>query len=289
MSNSNLVDYILISPHKESRSPYQITDITIHHMAGHLTVEECGRVFQTREASSNYGIDYIGKIALYVPEDMASWANANSASNKRSITIELSNSETGGSWPVSDLTLTRCIQLCADICHRNKGIGRLRFTGDTSGNLTMHKYFYPTSCPGPYLEKKFGYIQEEVNKRLAGGWIYELDQWHYYEDGEIVKSAWRKDRTGWCYLNKEGNIVKSAWVKSKNKWYYCGSDGYMVTNKWQKDGTGQWCYLGPDGAQVKDKWLIYRSNIYYIKPDGYMATGEHEIKCSFDESGKLRK
>jgi glucan-binding YG repeat protein len=153
----------------------------------------------------------------------------------------------------------------------------------------MHKYFYATSCPGPYLEKKFRYIEEEVNKRLAGGWIYELDQWHYYEAGEIVKSAWRKDKTGWCYLNKEGSIVKSAWVKSKNKWYYCGSDGYMVTNKWQKDGTGQWCYLGSDGAQVKDKWIIYRSNIYYIKPDGYMATGEREIKCTFDESGKLRK
>ena len=30
----------------------------------------------------------------------------------------------------------------------------------------MHKYFAATSCPGPYLESKFPYIAEEVNKKL---------------------------------------------------------------------------------------------------------------------------
>ncbi len=54
-----------------------------------------------------------------------------------------------------------------DICQRN-GIEKLNYTGDTSGNLTMHKWFSATNCPGPYLESKFADIANEVNKRLEG-------------------------------------------------------------------------------------------------------------------------
>jgi hypothetical protein len=32
----------------------------------------------------------------------------------------------------------------------------------------MHKYFAATGCPGEYLESKFPYIAEEVNKILSG-------------------------------------------------------------------------------------------------------------------------
>jgi SH3-like domain-containing protein len=31
----------------------------------------------------------------------------------------------------------------------------------------MHKWFASTACPGPYLEGKFSYIAEQVNKKLG--------------------------------------------------------------------------------------------------------------------------
>ena len=257
-------------------------------MAAVLTVEQCGQVFQTREASSNYAIDNSLRVGMYVEEKNASWANANAASNRRSVTIELSNDSTGGDWHVSEKVIQKCIELCADICRRN-GIKSLNYTGDPHGNLTRHNMFYATTCPGPYLQSRFNYIASEVNKRLQGGWIYENGQWHYYKDGELLKNGWAKDKNGWCWLGSDGNIVKKAWLKWKGDWYYLMADGYMAANKWQKDNTGQWCYLGSDGKQVKDTWLIYKSNIYYIKPDGYMATGDLDIKCSFEESGKLKR
>ena len=58
------------------------------------------------------------------------------------------------------------IKLCVDICERNPGIGRLNYTGDKTGNLTMHGWFSSTQCPGPYLKSKFQYIADEVNRRL---------------------------------------------------------------------------------------------------------------------------
>lgn len=60
------------------------------------------------------------------------------------------------------------IDLLVDICKRNPGIGHLNYTGDTTGNLTMHKWFHATQCPGPYLEARFPEIAAKVNARLDG-------------------------------------------------------------------------------------------------------------------------
>lgn len=59
------------------------------------------------------------------------------------------------------------IALCVDICKRN-GIKEINFTGDASGNLTMHKYFAATACPGPYLENRFNEIAGQINDQLKG-------------------------------------------------------------------------------------------------------------------------
>lgn len=169
MSNSPLVQYTRISPNSSNPRNHAIDKITIHHMAGVLSVETCGNIFANpnRQASSNYAVGSDGRIAMYVEERNRSWCSSNAANDNRAITIEVSNSSNGGNWPVSDFVLERTIQLCVDICKRN-GIKRINYTGNTSGNLTMHKWFAATSCPGPYLESKFPYIANEINKRLGG-------------------------------------------------------------------------------------------------------------------------
>lgn len=166
MSNSSLVDYTKISPNKSVRQG-KISKITIHHMAGNYTVEKCGDIFapSSRQASSNYGVGTDGRVGLYVPENYRSWASSSPANDHIAVTIEVAN-DGGANWHVSDKALQKTIELCADICKRN-GIKKLNFTGDKNGNLTMHKYFAATACPGPYLESKFGYIADEVNKILS--------------------------------------------------------------------------------------------------------------------------
>jgi len=166
MSNSPLTDYVKISPYRSSPRSRKIDKITIHHMAGNLSVETCGNVFQgSRKASANYGIGTDGRVGMYVEEKDRAWTSSNTANDDRAVTIEVANSSSGGNWPVSDKALAKLIDLCVDICQRN-GIRALNFTGDKNGNLTMHKYFAATACPGPYLAGKFSYIAQEVNKRL---------------------------------------------------------------------------------------------------------------------------
>lgn len=168
MSNSQLVNYTKRSPNCNAPRNHAIDTITIHHMAGNLSVERCGELFakKSREASSNYGIGSDGRVGLYVDEANRSWCSGSRENDHRAVTIEVANDQIGGSWHVSDKALAKLIELCADICRRN-GIKELNYTGDKRGNLTLHKWFQATSCPGPYLESKMLYIAEQVNKRLG--------------------------------------------------------------------------------------------------------------------------
>lgn len=168
MSNSSLISYTKISPNSSNPRNKKISKITIHHMAGNLTIEQCGNVFAptSRKASSNYGIGSDGRIGLYVDEKNRAWTSSNAENDNIAVTIEVANDVVGDNWHVSDKAMESLINLCVDICERN-GIEKLNFTGDKNGNLTMHKWFAATACPGAYLESKFPYIANEVNKRLG--------------------------------------------------------------------------------------------------------------------------
>lgn len=169
MSNSKLVTTTMITQNKTPRTA-KIDTITIHHMATVSTAQACAASFlpSARKASANYCIGYDGGVALSVPEDYRSWCSSSYENDNRAITIEVSNDGRAPDWHVGDVAMEKLLELCVDICRRN-GIERLNYTGDTTGNLTMHKWFQSTLCPGPYLENKFPWIAEEVNRRLEAG------------------------------------------------------------------------------------------------------------------------
>ena len=81
-TNSKLVSYKKLSPNYNNRLGKKIKKITIHHMAGNLSVEKCGELFaaKSRRASSNYAVGTDGRIAMYVEEKNRSWCSS-SATN----------------------------------------------------------------------------------------------------------------------------------------------------------------------------------------------------------------
>lgn len=166
MSNSNLVDVTMLSPNCTKREG-KISKITIHHMAGNLSVESCGKVFapKSRKASSNYGIGSDGRVGLYVDEGFRSWASSNKANDEVAVTIEVADSSNAAPWTITDKAYAKLIDLCVDICQRN-GIKELIWTGDKLGNLTVHRFFKATECPSDYLMAKMPQIAADVNSRL---------------------------------------------------------------------------------------------------------------------------
>lgn len=174
-TNSSLVTYKKLSPNKNSPRNHKIDTITIHCMAGNLSIETCGNLFATssRKASSNYGIGSDGRIALYVDEKDRSWCSSNAANDNRAITIEVANDGGAPDWHISDKALNSLIALVTDICKRNN-IKELKWNADKSligqvnkQNMTVHRWFAAKACPGDYLYHKHFYIAEEVNKGLG--------------------------------------------------------------------------------------------------------------------------
>lgn len=175
MSNSSLVNYTKISPNKTSPRNHKIDTISIHCMAGNLTVESCGNVFASsdRKASSNYGIDSNGRIGMYVEEKDRSWCTSSSSNDNRAITIEVANTVAASPWPISDAAYKSLINLLVDICKRNN-IKQLLWKGDksligqvTKQNMTVHRWFAAKDCPGDYLYNLHGQIASEVNAKLG--------------------------------------------------------------------------------------------------------------------------
>jgi hypothetical protein len=172
-TNSPLVNYKKISPNKTINRNHKIDTITIHHMAGNLTVEQCGEEFapKSRQASANYGIGSDGRIGLYVEEKDRSWATSSPDNDHRAITIEVANDNTK-TWTISDKAYKSLVSLCVDICKRN-GIAELKWEGDKNlvgkvdrQNMTVHRWFAATLCPGDYLYKLHSQIAKDVNAQL---------------------------------------------------------------------------------------------------------------------------
>ena len=168
--NSSLVDYVYLSPNATFPRENSINKITIHHMAGDIELERLGKVFsdEDRQASANYAIDTNGKIALYVEECNRAWSSSSPENDNQAITIEVANDQIGEDWHVSDVAYNALIELCTDICIRNNRT-ELAYTGDDTGNLTLHCMFADTECPGPYLKSRMVDIASTVNKQLTNG------------------------------------------------------------------------------------------------------------------------
>ena len=177
MVKSSLATVVVESPNRSSPRMSKIDTITIHCMAGNISVESCGALFakSNRKASSNYGIGSDGRIACYVGEENRSWCSSNKANDNRAITIEVANdggADTG--WHVSDKAYKSLISLLVDICKRNH-ITKLVWSNNKNDrvnhkngcNMTVHRDFANKSCPGDYLYSLHSKIAKEVNSLLG--------------------------------------------------------------------------------------------------------------------------
>ena len=165
------MNYTKISPNRTSPRNHEIDTITIHCVVGQCTVEVLGEIFSptSRKACSNYGVGYDGRIGMYCEEKDRSWCSSSYYNDHRAITIEVA-SDTFYPYAVTDKAYNALIELVADICKRNN-IKQLLWKADPSligqvdkQNMTVHKWFAPTDCPGDYLYNLYSDIAERVNK-----------------------------------------------------------------------------------------------------------------------------
>lgn len=176
-TNSKLVNYTRISPNRSVNRNHKIDTVSIHCVVGQCSVETLGSIFTStsKEASSNYGIGYDGRIGMYVEEKDRSWCTSSASNDNRAITIEVA-SDTYHPYRVNDAAYKSLIKLLVDICKRN-GIKKLVWSTNKSErmnhlngcNMTVHRDYANKSCPGDYLYNLHGQIAKEVNAQLGFG------------------------------------------------------------------------------------------------------------------------
>ena len=249
MSNSSLVNYTKISPFRSSGRNHKIDTITIHCVVGQCSVETLGNIFSMsgKNASSNYGIGYDGRIGMYVEEKDRSWCSSSSSNDNRAVTIEVA-SDTYHPYAVKNAAYKSTIKLVADICKRN-GIKKLLWLGGSGTNsadktrtlsytpkdgeavMTAHRWFANKACPGDYLYSRFGDIANQVNK-LLGSSVTPTP------DPVPEKTTWVKADVPVLKYGDEGNSVWALqwllnnWAAKLNKpAFYCGkADGGFGVN-----------------------------------------------------------
>ena len=120
MSNSNLVTYTRLSPHKNSPRNHVIDTITIHCIVGQWTAKQGCDYFATtdRDCSANYVVGKDGSIGLSVEEKDRSWCSSSGSNDHRAVTIEVASDATHP-YAVTDAAYKALVDLCVDICQRN--------------------------------------------------------------------------------------------------------------------------------------------------------------------------
>ena len=188
-TNSPLVTYTNLTKNRTDGRKHDIDTITIHCYVGQVTAKQGCDYFATtnRQCSSNYVVGVDGSIGLSVEEKNRAWTSGGVDANynvirvngisgadndHRAVTIEMA-CDTTYPYAVTTAAYNALIALVADICKRNN-IKKLMWKGDktlvgniSQQNMTVHRWFAPTACPGDSLYGQMGDIASKVNAKLT--------------------------------------------------------------------------------------------------------------------------
>ena len=123
-----------------------------------------------------------------------------------------------------------------------------------------------------YENNNWYYFNKDGNPQI--GWLLDGGKWYYLKDNGEMATGWLYDGGKWYYLQESG-AMKTGWLKLDNKWYFLNNSGEMVIG-WLYDA-GKWYYLEQSG-QMKTGWLNDRNRLYFLKANGEMAIGFTHIE-----------
>jgi len=138
-----------------------------HHMAGNLSVKQFMAIMlSARQMSPTISIHTDGTVYAWVPEEMRPWTTGSYAADQTALTFELANDQIGGDWHISNKVLDLAAQIHAEWSKRYGIPTTYSYRG---AGINMHKDWYSTACPGPYLSRLItnGTITAKINYYLG--------------------------------------------------------------------------------------------------------------------------
>lgn len=292
-TNSPLVSYVRLSPNHSGQRTHAIDRITVHCVVGQCSAETIGSIFapSSREASSNYGVGYDGKIGMYVEEKNRSWCTSSNANDQRAITIETASDATEP-YTFNNTAYSRLFDLCEDICKRNGKSKLLWFGGNKEKTLnynpaademilTVHRWFANKSCPGNWMYERMNELAKKVTERLSGSitptpstTLYRVQTGAFYKKENANAQLTKVKAAGFdTYMVQAGNLYKiqvGAYSKKENadamaaKLKAAGFDTYITTEQGKavssSGGTAEASLVTGDKVKLASNAPVYGSN-----------------------------
>lgn len=190
----------------------KIDKIVLHHNAGNLSIADCYRVWQTREASAHYQVDSSGRVGQLVNDWDTAWHAGNA--NPSSIGIEHANDRMGP-WTISEAALDAGAHLVAALC-KMYGLGEPRWLV----NVYPHSHFMATSCPGEIAGSQNAAYMERARYwygRMTGAGEPAPEQGPHQESGDPVNDA------GFLY---RAHVADLGWLDTVRDGQTAGTVGY---------------------------------------------------------------
>lgn len=150
-----------------------IDTITIHMYVGQVTAKSGVDYFKNngKKNSVNYVVGHDGSIGCSVPEESRAWTTGSRENDYRAITIETA-CDKEAPFSITEAAYRSLVALCADIAARYNMNG-LRWSNDKNligktelQNITLHKWFENTSCPGEDIIGRLPKLVSDVNTIL---------------------------------------------------------------------------------------------------------------------------
>lgn len=131
-----------------NRRTQNVQSITLHHCAGFFEPSLRYLTEQSTGTSAHFMINNSECVLMNNPSDRTSWSDGNNFYNATSVSIEMSNNSLSPSWGISEATLRKTAELCADLA-KFYGLGKLVLHKNVVLHTNVAQGKFATSCPGP--------------------------------------------------------------------------------------------------------------------------------------------
>lgn len=106
------------------------------------------------------------------------------------------------------------------------------------------------------------YSSQSSSNQTTVGWVYNNENWYFFDDDGIMKTGWIFNNNNWYFLDASGKM-KTGWFTEDDEWYYLMPTGEMARG-WLLEGN--WYYMDPSGRmltklhKIDGVWYFFKSN-----------------------------
>lgn len=116
----------------------------------------------------------------------------------------------------------------------------------------------------------------------SAGWRKDASGWHYVNANGTYQTGWVQDKDGqWYFMDYHTGIMKTGWIKPRDgKWYFLDYHTGAMRTGWIKPRDGKWYFMDYHKGEMLNGWIKPRDGKWYYldTSSGAMKTGNVTIE-----------